>query len=112
MDAHTLAQKLSMAHTPIHLAEEMIYGQPGTRVAVFEAPQNQARNHWETPEAPRPITHLILHSTQVDARTTAQIFTAPQKQRRVSAHYVITQQEHHNNPEANIPEGCLVQFVA
>ncbi|TGW14594.1 N-acetylmuramoyl-L-alanine amidase [bacterium NHP-B] len=111
MDAHTLTQKLSMPQAPIHLTQERIHGQPGTRVAVFKEPADQARNHWETPASPRAITHLILHSTQVDARTTTQFFTAPQKQTRVSAHYAITQQEHHSNPKANIPEGCLVQFV-
>ncbi|OJX11138.1 MAG: N-acetylmuramoyl-L-alanine amidase [Caedibacter sp. 37-49] len=81
-----------------------IYGVNGYEVEKFTEEPN--RNHWDT-RGGKEVSCLVMHYTVVNYADTMRLFTANLPDGRVSAHYVITEEERENGVKA----GVVTQIV-
>ncbi len=81
-----------------------IYGVEGYEVGKFVEEPN--RNHWDT-RGGKEVSCLVMHYTVCSYANTMRLFTANLPDGRVSAHYVITEEEKENG----VKGGIVTQIV-
>ena len=112
MDAPTLQEILSAENAPVAVQAATFHGTSGFAIKPFDEGSN--RNHWDSRDG-KKISYLIMHYTAIPTYQTTQVFVRDVPDNRVSAHYVITQQEQIQEgflkKEHVMPEADIVKFV-
>ena len=95
--------------TGINVSPGSIHGVDGYRINHFPPSQGN-RNHYDTRNAVK-IKYLIQHYTVCDFAHTVNLFTENKDANRVSAHYVIAQEEKEREGKVKLSGDALLQVV-
>jgi len=87
--------------TGIKVLAKSIHGLKGYEIEEFPESEKN-RNHWDK-RGEDPVQYLVMHYTVSNFRRTLSTFTSNVNEGRVSAHYVLTQQDDAYKIEGGIP---------